>query len=66
MHEPIEDLPSRYANEDKLATQKDLRILTLELEAKMTAIESRLLRNLGTLIIGCSGIVFGLLMFFHR
>lgn len=73
-----------YSNQDRVATQKDLRILSLELEQKIQNIkiellerinhlelslfkmESRLFKKLGSLIVASSGIVFGLLMHFHK
>jgi len=66
-----------YFNEDRVATQKDLRILSLELEQKIlqvkidleikiSSIESSLMKKLGSLIIACSGILFGLLSYFHK
>ena len=73
-----------YLNEDKPATQKDLKILELELgqkisdtknelELKISELKSYLegkinsiTVRLGSLIIACSGILFGLLSYFHR
>ena len=63
--------------EDRYATQKDLRILSLELDQKllqlklelllkMSSIEKVLFYKLGTMIVGCSGILFGLLSYFHK
>ena len=77
MQEKIEDIQTRYANEDRIATQKDLRILSLEMDAKMVKMqmdleikilssESRLLRRLGAIMVACSSIIFGLLMYFQK
>lgn len=62
-----------YFNEDRVATQKDLKILGLELESKMLTIKielenkiSSITIRLGSLIIACSGILFGLLSYFHK
>ncbi len=62
-----------YLNEDKPATQKDLKILSLELEHKMlnmkieleNKINSMAIR-LGAVVIASSGILFSLLSYFHR
>ena len=77
-----------YSNEDHVSTQKDLRILSLELEQKIlevkmdieqkllhlkldielkiNAVESSLFKKLGALIVASSGILFGLLSYFHH
>ena len=62
-----------YFNEDRVATQKDLKILGLELESKMLTIKievenkiSSITTKLGALIITCSGILFTLLSYFHK
>ncbi len=73
-----------YTHEDRVATQKDLRILGLELEQKMLEIKIELEQKisdlksyfegkinsvtlrLGSLIVACSGILFGLLSYFHK
>ena len=73
-----------YFNEDRVATQKDLRILSLELEQKIlelkieleqkmtdikTDLESKINSitvKLGSLIVASSGILFGLLSYFHK
>ncbi len=66
-----------YFNDDRVATQKDLRILSLEieqkilqlkieLEMKIASIESSLLKKLGGLIIATSGILFAMLSYFHK
>ena len=52
--------------EDHPATQKDLKILGLELELKIGSIEASLLKKLGGLIIACSSILFALLSYFHK
>lgn len=63
----------QYINDDRYATQKDLKILSLELEQKISKAEQNLERminsitlKLGSLMIACSGILFGLLQYFHK
>jgi len=70
--------------EDHVTTQKDIKILGLEIDSKILnlkiELESKILNlkmeieskinsitlKLGTLIIACSGILFGLLSYFHK
>lgn len=73
-----------YIHEDHVATQKDLKILSLEIEANILNLKMELETNmlnikmelenkitaitikLGSLIIATSGILFGLLSYFHK
>lgn len=78
--EKLEKHEYQYINEDRYATQKDLKILSLELEAKIMLVEQKVIESkmdlekkinsitikLGSLIIACSGILFGLLSYFHK
>lgn len=75
--EKIEHHEIAHIYDDRVATQKDMKILSLELEKKilhlkielelkLAMMESSLLKKLGTLIVACSGILFGLLSYFHK
>ena len=75
--EPIEKHEFAYFNEDRVATQKDLRILSLELEQKILNLKIELkveieqkihsvIVKLGSLIIASSSILFALLSYFHK
>jgi hypothetical protein len=71
--EKVEKHEYAYYNEDHVATQKDLKILGLELESKILNVKMELESKinsitikLGTLIIASSGILFGLLTYFHK
>lgn len=62
-----------YYNEDRVATEKDLRILALEIDSKLLnlkiELESKInsiTLKLGSLIIATSGILFALLTYFHK
>ncbi len=59
--------------EDHVATEKDLRILGLELKAEILNIKiefdnkiSSIILKLGSLIVACSGVLFGLLSYFQK
>jgi hypothetical protein len=82
-HERLEKTDC-HSYEDHAATQKDLKITSLEIEGKILNLKIELenkinllkfeLENkinsitlkLGTLIIASSGILFGLLSYFHK
>jgi hypothetical protein len=71
--ENLEEQDIRTVYNDKLATLKDLRILSLELGQTMLELEQKVSSKinsmvfiLGSLIIGCSSILFGLLQYFHK
>lgn len=75
--EKIDKHEFQYSNEDRAATQKDLKILSLELkieiEQRINSLELKIeqkinsvIYKLGTLIVGCSGILFGLFSYFHK
>ena len=73
MTEAIEKHDMSYYNDDRVATQKDLKILGLELESKILnlkiELESKInsiTMKLGTLIIACSSILFALLSYFQK
>ncbi len=73
LQEKIEKQEYAYFNEDRVATQKDLRILSLEIESKILNLKieleskiSSITIKLGSLIIACSGILFGLLSYFQK
>lgn len=53
-------------NEDHVATTKDLRIMGLELRMELESKINAVTFKLGSLIIACSGILFGLLSYFHK
>lgn len=53
-------------NEDHLATTKDLRIMGLELRMELEGKINAVTFKLGSLIIACSGVLFGLLSYFHK
>jgi hypothetical protein len=62
-----------YHNDDGVATQKDLKILGLEIDGKILNLKIELENKinsitikLGSLIIASSGILFGLLSYFHK
>lgn len=62
-----------YHNEDHFATQKDLKILSLEMKSEMLNLKIELegkinsiTIKLGSLIIASSGILFALLSYFHK
>lgn len=72
-HEKSEKHEFTYSHEDHVATQKDLKILGLEIESKILNIKielenkiSSITMKLGSLIIATSGILFGLLSYFHK
>ncbi len=56
----------QYANEDRVATQKDLKILALELKIEIEQRINSVVYKLGGIIVACSGILFGLLSYFHK
>ncbi len=71
--EKIEEQDVRTVYNDKLATLKDLRILSLELGQKMLESEQKLLSKINHMVfilcgfvLGCSSILFGLLQYFHK
>jgi len=71
-HERL-DKHDYHNHEDHVATQKDLRILSLEIESKILNLKielenkiSSITLKLGTIIIACSSILFGLLSYFHN
>ena len=77
MTEIVQDISEPRYNHDNYATHKDLRILSLEIEQKIlqlkieleiriTAIESSLFKKLGSLILATSTILFALLSYFHK
>jgi hypothetical protein len=53
-------------NEDHVATTKDLRIMGLELRMELEGKINAVTFKLGSLIIACSGVLFGLLSYFHK
>lgn len=53
-------------NEDHVATIKDLRIMGLELRMELESKINAVTFKLGSLIIACSGILFGLLSYFQK
>lgn len=69
MHDQKDNLENLLTH-DKLATQKDLRILELELSRKMemlnTELKSSLLRVLGSLIVSGFGILGYLVIWFKH
>jgi hypothetical protein len=66
MQEKIEKNEFKYSNDDKIVTQKDLRILSLELKIELEKRINSVTVKLGSLIITCSGILFGLLYYFQK
>lgn len=72
-YEKIEKHDLTYTHEDHVATQKDLKILSLEIETSMLNLKMELENKinaitikLGSLIIATSGLLFGLLSYFHK
>ncbi len=68
-----QDKLEKHGYEDNVATQKDLKILGLEIEGKILNVKieldnkiSSITLKLGSLMIACSSILFGLLSYFHR
>lgn len=53
-------------NEDHVATIKDLRIMGLELRMELESKINAVTFKLGSLIIACSGVLFGLLSYFQK
>jgi hypothetical protein len=95
MQETIEKTEVKYTHDDKIATEKDLKILRLEINNDMGKLKSEInidfskfrveifsvidtlkldmekrfnsmTTKLGSLIIASSGILFGLLSYFHK
>jgi hypothetical protein len=66
MQETIEKNEFKYSGDNNVVTQKDLRILSLELKIELEKRINSVTVRLGSLIIACSGILFGLLSYFHR
>ena len=66
MQETIERNEIKYNNDDNLATQKDLKIMALEFKIELEKRINSVTLKLGSLIIACSGILFGLLSYFHK
>jgi hypothetical protein len=66
MQETIEKNEFKYSNDNNLVTQKDLKILSLELKIELEKIINSVTVRLGSLIIACSGILFVLLSYFQK
>ena len=66
MQETIDKNDITYHNDDNLVTQKDLKILSLELKIEFEKRINSVTVRLGSLIIACSGILFALLSYFHN
>ena len=72
-NEKIEKHDFTYSHDEHVATQKDLKILGLQIDAKILNLKNELeikinsvTIKLGMLIISCSSILFGLLSYFHK
>lgn len=64
--EQIKKEISYNINEEHVATTKDLRIMGLELRMELEGKINAVTFKLGSLIIGCSVVLFGLLSYFHK